>query len=325
MARIQSEAKGWQIVAAGHRVVHGGDHYAAPISIDSGVLEQLEALSPLAPLHQPHNIAGIRAGWHCSRNCRRWPASTRRSTRRSPRSPACFALPTALADAGIKRYGFHGLSYEYIARRLREIPGLENRRRVIVAHLGNGASLCALLDGRSVASTMGFTALDGLMMGTRTRLDRPRGAALPHGREGHDEPRRWRGCSTRNPGCSASPASRTTCARCWRPSDPRAKLAVDLFVYRVAREIGSLAAALGGLDALVFTAGIGEHAAPVRDCDLPLPRSWLGVDPDPANSRVAVAVIPTNEEEMIARHTLDLVLEPEKTGFARVDDALRTH
>jgi acetate kinase len=215
-----------------------------------------------------------------------------------------FALPKALSDSGVKRYGFHGLSYEYIARRLREIPALKDRHRVIVAHLGNGSSLCALLDGRSVASTMGFTALDGLMMGTRTGSIDPgvllylmdeRGMTSASLAELLYKQSGLLGVS------GVSHDMRTLLAS----SDPRARLAIDLYVYRVSREIGSLAAALGGLDALVFTGGIGEHAPAVRDAVCKAAH-WLGVDPDPARSRVAVAVVPTNEEEMIARHTFDV-------------------
>jgi acetate kinase len=304
LARIQSEGAGWDIVAAGHRVVHGGDRYAAPVLIAAPVLDELQRLCPLAPLHQPHNLAGIRAVAALRPELPQVACFDTAFHQTQPEIARLFPLPRALSDAGIKRYGFHGLSYEYIARRLREAPGLKDRRRVIVAHLGNGSSLCALLDGRSVASTMGFTALDGLMMGTRTGSIDP-GVLLYL----MDE----RGMTSASLGqllykqsgllgvSGISHDMRTLL----ESDDARAKLAVDLYVYRVSREIGSLAAALGGLDALVFTAGIGEHAAPVRDAVCRAAR-WLGVDPDPAKSRVAVAVIPTNEEEMIARHTFDV-------------------
>ena len=294
LARIQSEGMGWDIVAAGHRVVHGGDRYASPVLISAPVLDDLQRLCPLAPLHQPHNLAGIRAVAALRPDLPQVACFDTAFHQTQPEIARLFPLPKTLTDAGIKRYGFHGLSYEYIVRRLRETPGLKDRRRVIVAHLGNGSSLCALLDGRSVASTMGFTALDGLMMGTRTGSIDPgvllylmdeRGmtsaglAQLLYKQSG------LLGVSGISHDMRTLLASR----------EPRARLAVELFVYRIVREAGSLAAALGGLDALVFTGGIGEHAAPVRSAVLAALR-WLG--------DFAVAVIPTNEELMIAHHTL---------------------
>jgi acetate kinase len=301
LARIQSEGANWDIVAAGHRVVHGGDHYAAPVLVTAPVLADLERLCPLAPLHQPHNVAGIRAVTALRPNLPQVACFDTAFHQSQPEIARLFPLPKALSDAGIKRYGFHGLSYEYIARRLREIPALRERRKVIVAHLGNGSSLCALLDGRSVASTMGFTALEGLMMGTRTGSIDPGVLLYLMDERGMTSASLAQLLYKQSGLLGVSGIShdmRTLLAS----NDPRAKLAIDLFVYRISREIGSLAAALGGLDALVFTAGIGEHAAPVRDAVCQAAH-WLGVDPVPAKSRVAVAVIPTNEEEMIARHT----------------------
>jgi acetate kinase len=211
-----------------------------------------------------------------------------------------FPLPQALTDAGVKRYGFHGLSYEYVSGKLKEHEQLKSKKRVIVAHLGSGASLCALLDGRSVASTMGFTALDGLMMGTRTGTLDPGVLLYLMDEKGMSSADLTR-LLYRESGLLGVSGISHDMRVLLASADPRARLAVDLFVYRIVREIGSLAAALGGLDALVFTGGIGEHAAPVR---LAVARGigWLG--------EVAVAVIPTNEEAMIARHTL------EATGWA---------
>lgn len=312
LAHIQSEAMGWQIVAAGHRVVHGGDRYAAPVLIDPAVLEQLETLSPLAPLHQPHNLAGIRAVTALRPELPQVACFDTAFHQTQPEIARLFALPAALTAAGIKRYGFHGLSYEYVAQRLRGMADFAQRRRVIVAHLGNGASLCALLDGRSVASSMGFTALDGLMMGTRSGAIDP-GVLLylmdQRGMTSRDLARLLYRESGLLGVSGISQDMRTLLAS----SEPRAKLAIDLFVYRVKREIGSLAAALGGLDALVFTGGIGEHAAPVRDA-VCRGLSWLGIDVEPARSRIAVTVIPTNEEEMIARHVLETIDTPQKGG-----------
>jgi acetate kinase len=303
LEQLRAKAGHCELVAAGHRVVHGGDRYAAPVLVTGPVLADLERFCPLAPLHQPHNLAGIRAVTALRPQLPQVACFDTAFHQTQPEIARLFPLPRALTEAGIKRYGFHGLSYEYIARRLPETPALAGRRKVIVAHLGNGASLCALQDGRSVASTMGFTALEGLMMGTRSGSIDP-GVLLyliqERGMSAKDLTRLLYKQSGLLGVSGLSYDMRTLLAS----SDPRAKLAVDLFVYRVAREIGSLAAALGGLDALVFTAGIGEHAAPVREAILRA-SAWLGIDPDPARSRVAVAVIPTNEEEMIAAHTLD--------------------
>ena len=312
LARIQSEAEGWQVVAAGHRVVHGGDRYAAPVRVDPAVLGQLEALSSLAPLHQPHNLAGIRAAMALRPELPQVACFDTAFHQTQPEIARLFALPGALAQAGVKRYGFHGLSYEYVARRLRGMPGMAQRRRVVVAHLGNGASLCALLDGRSVASTMGFTALDGLMMGTRAGSIDP-GVLLYLMDEKGMTSRDLARLLYRESGLLGVSGISHDMRALLASSDPRAKLAIDLFVYRITREIGSLAAALGGLDALVFTGGIGEHAAPVRDA-VCRGSSWLGIDADPARSRVAVAVIPANEEEMIARHALEVIVAPEKAS-----------
>lgn len=304
LRRIQAEGEGWDIVAAGHRVVHGGDRYAAPVLITVPVLNELERLCPLAPLHQPHNIGGIRAVAALRPHLPQVACFDTAFHQTQPDIARMFPLPKTLTDAGIKRYGFHGLSYEYIARRLRETPGLKDRRRAIVAHLGNGSSLCALLDGKSVASTMGFTALDGLMMGTRTGSIDP-GVLLYLMDERHMTSAGLTQLLYKQSGLLGVSGVSHDMRTLLESSDARAKLAVDLYVYRVSREIGSLAAALGGLDALVFTAGIGEHAAPVREA-ICRAAHWLGVDPDPAKSRVAVAVIATNEEEMIARHTLEV-------------------
>jgi acetate kinase len=304
LARVQAEAGGLDIVAAGHRVVHGADRYAAPVRITPEVLADLDRLIPLAPLHQPHNVAGIRAVTSLAPQLPQVACFDTAFHQTQPEIARLFPLPRGLIEAGVKRYGFHGLSYEYIARRLADTPALKGRRRVIVAHLGNGSSLCAMLDGRSVATTMGFTALDGVMMGTRTGAIDP-GVLLylmQDRRMGAAEIEKLLYKQSGLLGVSGvSHDMRTLLAS----ADPHAKQAVELYVYRIAREIGSLAAALEGLDALVFTAGIGEHAAPIRDAICRASR-WLGVDPDAADGRVAVAVIPTNEEEMIAAHTFDV-------------------
>ncbi len=285
---------GYELVAAGHRVVHGGDKYSKPTLIDAQVLGELERLQPLAPLHQPHNLAGIRAVMAVHPGLPQVACFDTAFHQAQPEIARRFALPRALHDAGVKRYGFHGLSYEYVAGKLPQV--LPGRSKVIIAHLGNGASLCAVKDGRSIASTMGFTALDGLMMGTRTGAIDP-GVLLylmDEKRLGARELERLLYKQSGLLGVSGiSHDMRTLLAS----SDPRAREAIDLYVYRIVREIGSLAAALGGLDALVFTGGIGEHAEPVRAAVCQAVR-WLG--------SFDIVVVPTNEEEIIARHTLEL-------------------
>jgi acetate kinase len=283
------------IVAAGHRVVHGGDKYAAPTHITPEVMRALEALCPLAPLHQPHNLAGIRAVTARQPELAQIACFDTAFHQTQPGIARMFALPKCLRDAGLKRYGFHGLSYEYIARSLAKRAFFEKNRRVVVAHLGNGSSLCALKDGRSVASTMGFTALDGLVMGTRSGAIDP-GVLLYLMEERGMTVHGLTELLYKRSGLLGVSGVSSDMRTLLSSKDGNAKLAVDLYVYRAAREIGSLAAALGGLDALVFTGGIGEHAAPVRDAICEGSR-WLG--------DFAVEVVPTNEEEMIARHVLE--------------------
>ncbi|QXP83792.1 acetate/propionate family kinase [Methylococcus sp. Mc7] len=299
---------GFKPAAVGHRVVHGGDSLTRPARVTDEVIGQIEALIPLAPLHQPHNLAPIRllaakfpdlpqvacfdTAFHATQS-----AVERR-----------FALPREYEAAGIRRYGFHGLSYEYIASRLPEIDPAAAEGRTIVCHLGNGASLCAIRAGRSVATTMSFTALDGIPMGTRCGAIDP--GVLLHlmGQPGMDTGTLSDLLYKRSGLLGLSGLSGDM--RDLLASDrPEAAEAVEYFCYRIAREIGSLSAALGGLDALIFTAGIGEHAAPVRAriCEL---SAWLGVAIDPAADRILhtpesavhVLVVPTDEEAMIARH-----------------------
>lgn len=308
---------GRPVVAVGHRVVHGGMAYASPVRIDARIMAALAELVPLAPLHQPHNLAPIRVIASRTPTLPQVACFDTAFHRGQSRLAQSYALPRALTDEGVRRYGFHGLSYEYIAGRLAEIAPEAARGRVVVAHLGNGASLCAMKDGRSVASTMGFTAVEGLMMGTRCgsldpgvllylmdhhRMDRDGIEDLIYRRSG------LLGVS------GVSSDMRTLRAS----SDPHAREAIDLFTYRITREIGSLAASLGGLDALVFTAGIGENDAATR-AEVAAGCAWLGVRLDPTrnaagetristgDSPVSVWRIPTDEEAMIARHTVDVL------------------
>ncbi len=306
-----------RLVGVGHRVVHGGTEFAAPVRIDDAVLAKLEDLCPLAPLHQPHNLAGIRAVAAAEPDLPQVACFDTAFHRAHPELADWFALPRRFHDDGIRRYGFHGLSYEYIARTLPAVAPELAQARVVVAHLGNGASMCAMHAGRSVDSTMSFTALDGLPMGTRCG-DLDPGVVLhllrAYGMDaGAIEAMLYHECGLK--GVSGiSNDMRDLLAS----DDPRARQAVELFVWHIARELGALAAALGGLDALVFTAGIGERSPAIRErvCAL---AGWLGVALDDAAnhsggprisspaSKVGVFAIPTDEELMVARHTLGVL------------------
>ena len=316
---LREHGAGWQIDAVGHRVVHGADRYAVPTRLTSADVEALAGFIPLAPLHQPHNVAGIRA---LARLLPGVPQIACFDTAFHQSQPAIarqFALPRALTETGIRRYGFHGLSYEYIAHVLPDHLGAKADGRVAVAHLGNGASLCAMLGRKSIATTMGFTALDGLMMGTRCGNIDP--GVLLHLMEFHrmDAAGIARLLYKESGLLGVSGVSQDMRALL-ESEAPAAREAVELFCYRISRELGSLAAALGGLDALVFTAGIGEHAAPVRE-QVCRQAAWLGVRLDAAanarhetrigaaDSGVEVLVLPTNEEWMIARHVAQLLFK----------------
>jgi acetate kinase len=306
-----------RLAAVGHRVVHGGTDYAAPVRADPAVLAKLEKLVPLAPLHQPHNLAPIRALLQRSPDLPQVACFDTAAHRSNPQLAQMFALPHELTDAGVRRYGFHGLSYEYIASVLARYDERAARGRTVALHLGNGASMCALQAGRSIASTMGFTAVDGLPMGTRCGAIDP-GVVLWLMDERKLDARAIEKLIYSQSGLLGVSGISSDMRALLESSEPRAKLAVDLFVYRIGRELGSLAAALGGLDAIVFTAGIGERAVPIRE-RVCRQAAWLGVELDAdANAKhgprstanasgVAAWVIPTNEELMIARHTRDLL------------------
>ena len=304
------------IAAIGHRVVHGGLRFSTPVLIDDMTLTELERLIPLAPLHQHNNIAGINA---CSELLPGVPQVACFDTafhRNQPVIEQQYALPKELTEAGICRYGFHGLSYEYIAGVLPGYLGGGSGKKVIVAHLGNGASMCALLNGKSIASTMGFTALDGLPMGTRCGSLDP-GVVLYLMTEKGMDSTRVTDLLYHESGLLGVSGISSDMRTLLASSNPRARQAVELFAYRISRELGSLAAALGGLDALIFTGGIGEHAAPIRErvCQH---ASWLGIQLDPlANaengpcisiegSPASAWVIATDEERVIAGYTLSL-------------------
>jgi len=310
---LHASYRGARILGVGHRVVHGGATYATPVLVTPAVIEKLKALVPLAPLHQPYNIAAIEAVAERLPGVPQVACFDTSFHRHQPAVAELVPLPKAIRDAGVQRYGFHGLSYEYIASVLPEAAPEIARGRVIVAHLGSGASLCALQDGRSIDSTLGFTALDGLCMGTRPGTVDP--GVILHLFQGL-------GLSAKDVETMLYKQSGllgisgiSNDMRDLLPSEaPAARLAVDYFVYQAAKQIGALAAVLGGVDGLVFTAGIGEHSAPIRRrlCEA---SAWLGVRLDiDANDRhgpristldspVSAWVIPTNEELMIARHT----------------------
>jgi acetate kinase len=303
------------IAAAGHRVVHGGERYSAPVELTPDVLAELEHFVPLAPLHQPHNLRAVHAVASLMPAIRQVGCFDTAFHRTQPPVAQAFALPRALSAEGIKRYGFHGLSYDYVARALPDVVGERATGAVVICHLGNGSSMCALRDGHSVASTMGFTAVEGLMMGTRTGSLDPGVMLYLMEQKGMDAKALTRLLYKESGLLGVSGISHDM--RTLLASDAaEAREAVDLYCYRIGRELGSLAAAAGGLDALVFTGGIGEHAALVRE-KVAEQSAWLGVRIDraanaadasridTADSRVAVAVVPTNEELMIARYTVE--------------------
>ncbi|HXY49343.1 MAG TPA: acetate/propionate family kinase [Terriglobales bacterium] len=314
---FRSQYGGSRVVAVGHRVVHGGARYDRPVRMTPQVLAELKALVPLAPLHQPYNLAAIEAVFE-----------------RLPDVPqvACFdtsfhlgrsavaeliPLPRDICKSGLQRYGFHGLSYEYVSSLLPEVAPEIAKSRVIIAHLGSGASLCAVRDGKSVDNTLGFTALDGLCMGTRPGALDP-GVVLYLFQNLGLTAKQVETMLYKQSGLLGISGISNDMRELLGRSEPEARLAVDYFVFRAAKEIGALAAVLGGIDGLVFTAGIGENSPEIRRriCEA---SSWLGVDLDAqANSRrgpristsrskVSTWVIPTNEELMIARHTGSLL------------------
>jgi acetate kinase len=306
-----------RLIGVGHRIVHGGATFADPVIATPAVIAALEALCPLAPLHQPHNLAAVRAAARVRKHLPQILCFDTGFHRTQPAVATRFGIPHALDEEGVRRYGFHGISYAYIARRLTGIDPAMARGRVIAAHLGNGASLCAMANGRSLDTTMGFTALDGLVMGTRCGAIDPGVLLYLQQSKGMDADTLTDLLYNRSGLLGVSGVSSDM--RDLLDSDaPLAEAAVELFVYRVAREAGALASSLGGLDGIVFTAGIGENAAPVRAA-ICRRLAWLGVALDDAandtgaavistaDSRVRVRVVPTNEERMIAIHVRDLL------------------
>ena len=308
---------GRPVLAFGHRVVHGGTEFAAPVRVDASVMAALEKLVPLAPLHQPHNLAPIEFIAAAAPDIPQIACFDTAFHRTQAALAQAFALPRELTAAGVRRYGFHGLSYDYIVTRLRETEPALARQRLVIAHLGNGASLCAVRDGKSVASTMGFTAVDGLMMGTRTGALDP-GVLLYLMQERGFDAVGIEDLLYRRSGLLGVSGIASDMRALRQSKAPEAAEAIALFVYRIVREIGSMAAALGGVDALVFTAGIGERDAATR-AEVISGCGWLGIALDEARntsgkgristhgSRVSAWVVQTDEERMISRYTSEFV------------------
>lgn len=305
------------LVAVGHRVVHGGRDFTGPVLLDDKVLAALDLLTPLAPLHQPHSLSPVRAIMAVRPGLPQVACFDTSFHHTLPAVATRFALPREYDVEGVRRYGFHGLSYEYIAGTLRRTVPWIASGRVIVAHLGNGASLCALRDGVSIDTTMGFTALDGLMMGTRCGTIDP-GVILYMLQQKGLPAAEIETLLYQRSGLLGVSGISSDMRVLLESRTPEAREAVELFVFRIAREAAALAGSLGGLDGFVFTAGIGEHAAPIRAAVCKR-LAWLGVALDPAaNARhadrisardapVEVRVIPTDEEAMIVRHTLETI------------------
>ena len=342
LAFVREVDGGLPLSGVAHRVVHGGAEFAGPVRIDEGVLARLQGFVPLAPLHQPHNLRPIRLLRDSDPSLPQVACFDTAFHRSVPAAAERFAIPEELHAAGVRRYGFHGLSYEYVASRLVSLDPAAAGGRTVAMHLGNGASMCALEAGRSVATTMSFSALDGLCMGTRCGSLDP-GVVLwlatERGLEPHEIERLLYDRSGLLGISGISADMRTLLAS----PEPRARLAVDVFVYRVGRELGSLAAALGGLDAIVFTGGIGENSAAVRE-RVCRDAAWLGVTLDPAanaaggprisaaGSPVSVFVVRTDEELMMAKHahpllgreepmaggTMDATRAPDLSGTAQI-------
>ncbi|HWH71412.1 MAG TPA: acetate/propionate family kinase [Candidatus Sulfotelmatobacter sp.] len=306
-----------RLAGVGHRVGHGGRKFFQPVRVDAPILAQLEQLIPLAPLHQPHNLTPIRLVLKRLPDVPQVACFDTGFHHTNPPLAQMFALPKAMTDAGLRRYGFHGLSYEYIASVLPAVAPQAAAGKTVVLHLGSGSSLCALAGGHSIATTMGFSALDGLPMGTRCGALDPGVILFLLAQQKMDVHALEKLLYSQSGLLGVSGISSDVRVLLESP-DPNAKLALDLYIYRIGRELGSLAAALGGVDALVFTAGVGENAVLIRE-RVCRDAAWLGVDLDraanarggpcitTAQSRVAGWVLRTNEELMIARHTARLL------------------
>ena len=314
---INSHLGDESLCAIGHRIVHGGSAFTQPVVIDAAVHAELEKLIPLAPLHQPHNLAAVKAVSRLRPDLPQIACFDTAFHHTMPDVATRLGLPHIYEEEGVRRYGFHGLSYEFIIGQLRELAPTLAKGRVVVAHLGNGASLCAIRNSRSVDTTMSFTTLDGLMMGTRSGSLDP-GVVLYLQQAHHLDAAAIERLLYQECGLLGVSGISNDMRTLLASDDLRAKQAIELFIYRIVKEVGAMAASLRGIDALVFSAGIGEHAASIRAavCER---LAWLGVDCDTqanerhdtlissSHSHVYVCVIPTNEEAMIAHHTAQVL------------------
>lgn len=308
---------GKAVSGIGHRVVHGGTQFTAPALVTKEVVTALRGFTPLAPLHQPHNLAPIEAISVAAPHIPQVACFDTAFHQTQPALAQTFAIPRELTDSGVRRYGFHGLSYEFVSTRLKEIAPDLAAGRVIIAHLGNGASLCAIRGGRSTATTMGFTAVEGLMMGTRCGSIDP-GVLIYLMDEKRMDARALENLVYKKSGLLGVSGISSDMRTLRQSDEPHAREAIDLFIYRIVREIGSLAAALGGVDGIVFTGGIGQNDAATRR-EVIAGCAWLGAQVDEASnkgvegridsssSEIPVWVIPTDEERVIARHTASLL------------------
>jgi len=308
---------GKHVAGVGHRVVHGGTRFTEPTLVTRNVIASLKELCPLAPLHQPHNLAAIEAIQSAAPHIPQVACFDTAFHQSQPHIAQAFALPRELTEGGIRRYGFHGLSYEFVSSRLRTVAPEYADKKIIIAHLGNGASICAIHKGRSVATTMGFTAVEGLVMGTRCGTLDPGVLIYLMDERGLDA-RGLESLVYKKSGLLGVSGISSDMRTLRQSDDPKAREAIDLFVYRIVREIGSLAAALGGIDGLVFTGGIGQRDILTRR-EVIAGCTWLGasIDED-ANSagearidddysKFPIWVLPTDEERVIARHTAALL------------------
>lgn len=314
---LRTEFPGIGIAAVGHRIVHGGTQFSRPVVLDEKTIDQLRALIPLAPLHQPNNLAGVDAAAANFPDAVQVACFDTAFHRDQPWINDAFALPYRFYEEGVRRYGFHGLSYEYVSYRLREISPAHASGRVVACHLGNGASMCAIENGRSIGSTMGFTALDGLPMGTRCGQLDP-GVVLYLLQEKKMSAKAIEDMLYHDSGLKGLSGLSNDLRTLEAAATPEADRAIDYFTGRIRIELGALAAMLGGLDAVIFCGGIGENAWRIRQsvCE---GLEWLGVEFDALRnrsgdgvissdrSRVGLFVIRTDEEIIIARHALKLI------------------
>ncbi|MFL6787151.1 MAG: acetate/propionate family kinase [Sphingomicrobium sp.] len=313
----REQLAGSTVKGVGHRVVHGGTNFTGPVEVTAEIIAELEKLAPLAPLHQPHNLGPIKAIAQNRPDVRQVACFDTAFHQAQPHLAQAYALPRELSDSGIRRYGFHGLSYEYVSGRLAEIAPDHGGKRIVIAHLGNGASLCAVHEGRSVATTMGFTAVEGLVMGTRCGSIDPGVLIYLMDEHGMDA-RALESLIYKKSGLLGVSGISSDMRSLRGSDDPKAREAIELFIYRIVREIGSLSAALGGLEGLVFTGGIGQRDLRTRQ-EVVAGCAWLGADLDEQRnaageglissdySKIPIWVLPTDEERVIARHTAALV------------------